>query len=128
MIEKLLKLQENSYVPVSGYRTSDIVITKDGKMFEGVNVENPSFRDGMCAEQTAIASACANGYGKNSFAALYIMTDGESVSTPCFLCRQLISELFEDSSLIICYNKKGDVKMYKVSDLCPYPFGESNLV
>ena len=117
MIEKLLKLQENSYVPVSGYRTS-----------EGVNVENPSFRDGMCAEQTAIASACANGYGKNSFAALYIMTDGESVSTPCFLCRQLISELFEDSSLIICYNKKGDVKMYKVSDLCPYPFGESNLV
>ena len=66
-IEKLLKLQENSYVPVSGYRTSAIVITKDGKMFEGVNVENPSFRDGMCAEQTAIASACANGYGKNIY-------------------------------------------------------------
>ncbi len=127
MIDKLLKLQENSYVPLSGYRTSSIVITKDGNMFNGVNVENPSFRDGMCAEQNAIANACSHGYEKNSFAALYVMTDGEAVSTPCFLCRQLISELFEDSALIICYNTKGEVKIYKVSDLCPYPFGENDL-
>ncbi len=128
MLDHLIKLQENSYVPLSGYRTASIVVTKDGKLFDGVNVENPSFRDGMCAEQNAIANACSHGYGKGDFAAIYVITDGETTSTPCFLCRQIINELFDRSSLVICYDTKGDVQMYKVSDLCPYPFDESDLV
>lgn len=128
MVDRLLKLLENSYVPLSKFRTSSIVVTKDGKMFEGVNVENPSFRDGMCAEQNAIANACSNGYDKKDFAAIYVMTDGSTVSTPCFLCRQLINELFDESSLVICYNTKGEAQMYKVSELCPHPFDENDLV
>jgi len=128
MVDKLLKLQENSYVPLTGYRTSSIVITKDGKMFDGVNVENPSFRDGICAEQNAIANACSHGYGIGDFSAIYVMTDGETVSTPCFLCRQVISELFDSTSLVICYNTKGEAQMFKVSDICLYPFNQSDLV
>ena len=61
MFEKLLELQKNSYVPLTGFRTAAIAMTKDGKGFPGVNVENPSFRDGLCAEQNAIAAACAAG-------------------------------------------------------------------
>jgi len=127
MFEKLLELQKNSYVPLTGFRTSSVVMTKDGKGFPGVNVENPSFRDGLCAEQNAIAAACSQGYGKGDFSILYVMTDGETVSTPCFLCRQVINELFDPTSSIICYNTKGDFKVYTVKELCPNPFDEKDL-
>ena len=104
MFEKLLELQKNSYVPLTGFRTAAIAMTKHGKGFPGVNVENPSFRDGLCAEQNAIAAACAQGYGKGDFSMIYVITDGETVSTPCFLCRQVITELFDRDSSVICYN------------------------
>lgn len=127
MLEKLKKLQENSYVPLTGFRTASIVVTKDGKSFPGVNVENPSFRDGICAEQNAIANACSHGYGKGNFSILYVITDGDKVSTPCFLCRQVINELFDRDSSVICYNRKGDFKVYTVEQLCPVPFDERDL-
>ena len=127
MLEKLKELQKNSYVPLTGFRTSSIVITKDGKGFPGVNVENPSFRDGLCAEQNAIAAACSAGYGKGDFLMLYVLTDGKTVSTPCFLCRQVINELFDDDATIVCYNTKGDTKVFTVAALCPEPFDERDL-
>jgi len=127
MFEKLQELQKNSYVPLTNYRTASIVITKDGKGFPGVNVENPSFRDGMCAEQNAIAAACSAGYGKGDFALLYVITDGQTVSTPCFLCRQVINELFDPDCLIICYSGQGEKNVYTVRQLCPAPFDEKDL-
>lgn len=127
MLEKLLELQKKSYVPLTGFRTAAIVVTKDGKAFPGVNVENPSFRDGLCAEQNAIAAACSEGYGKGDFKVLYVMTDGDTVSTPCFLCRQVINELFDKESIVICYNRRGENEMYTVEQLCPAPFDERDL-
>ena len=127
MFEKLLGLLENSYVPLTGFRTASIVITKDGRGFPGVNVENPSFRDGLCAEQNAIAAACSAGYGKGDFNLLYVITDGQTVSTPCFLCRQVINELFDPNSSVVCYNTKGEAKVYTVRQLCPEPFDERDL-
>ncbi len=127
MFEKLRELQKNSYVPLTNFRTAAIVFTKDGKGFPGVNVENPSFRDGLCAEQNAIAAACSHGYGKGDFSLMYLITDGQTISTPCFLCRQVINELFDPSSSIICYNTKGDFKIYTVRELCPEPFDERDL-
>ena len=128
MFDKLRELQKNSYVPLTNYRTAAIAVTKDGQGFPGVNVENPSFRDGLCAEQNAIAAACSAGYGKGDFSLLYVITDGTSVSTPCFLCRQVINELFDPECPVICYNNKGDSKIYTVRELCPAPFDENDLV
>lgn len=127
MFEKLKELQENSYVPLTNFRTASIVVTKDGKGFPGVNVENPSFRDGLCAEQNAIAAACSAGYKKGDFAVLYVLTDGKTISTPCFLCRQVITELFDPDSTVVCYNTKGESNVYTVRQLCPSPFDENDL-
>ncbi len=127
MFERLLELQKNSYVPISGFKTAAIVVTKDNKGFPGVNVENPSFRDGICAEQNAIAAACSAGYKKGDFAMLYLITDGEKLSPPCFLCRQIISELFDPKSIVVCYNRKGNRRLFYVEQLCPSPFNELDL-
>ena len=55
------------------------------------------------------------------------MVSSGEVGTPCFQCRQVISELFKKDAKVFCYSTKGDVVEYTVSDLCPYPFGDEDL-
>lgn len=127
MVEELLKLHENSYVPISNFCVSACVITTDNRKFYGVNVEDASTRAGTCAERAAIFNAITNGVKKGEFKELHVMTSSNTISTPCFVCRQMISELFNKDSLVRCYNTNGSYKDYKVSELCPYPFGEEDL-
>ena len=53
MREELIKLINNAHAPISGKSVACIVKMKDGTLFRGVNVENPSFKSGLCAEQVA---------------------------------------------------------------------------
>lgn len=127
MIEKLKELLKNSYSPYSKFAVSAIVVMKDGKEFNGVNVENASYGAGICAERSAILSAISNGYKKYDFKELNIMVSSGNISMPCFQCRQVISELFEKDVKINCYSINGDVETHFVSELCPYPFSEEDL-
>ena len=127
MREKLIKLLENSYSPYSNFKVAAIIVMKDGKEFYGVNVENASYGAAICAERSAIVSAISAGYKKGDFDKIYVMVSGNELSTCCFLCRQVISELFEEDREIILMSKNGEEKMYKVSELCPYPFNKGDL-
>lgn len=127
MREKLIKLLENSYSPYSSFQVASIAVMKDGREFGGVNVENASYGASICAERSAIASAISNGYKKYDFDKLYIMVSGNKLSTSCFLCRQVISELFEEDKEIILISKDGEEKVFTVKELCPYPFNEGDL-
>ena len=127
MKEKLLKLLENSYSPYSKFRVAAIVVMKDGCEFNGVNVENASYGVCNCAERSAIYSAISNGYKRYDFEKLYVMCDCDDIGTPCFVCRQVISELFASDKEITCINPIGDSKTFKVSELCPYPFDDETL-
>jgi cytidine deaminase len=55
------------------------------------------------------------------------MVSGEKLSTPCFICRQVITEFFDKEGSVILMGKNGETKTLKVSELCPYPFDESDL-
>ena len=55
------------------------------------------------------------------------MVSGEKLSMPCFMCRQVIVEFFDKDSEIILMGKNGEVDRYKVSEICPYPFDETDL-
>lgn len=127
MEESLKRLLKNSYSPYSGFKVAAIVLTKDGKTFAGVNVENASFGATICAERVAITTAITSGYKKGDFSKLYIMCDSERISTCCFLCRQTINEFFNKDDEVICYSNDGDKESFLVKDLCPYPFGSSDL-
>ena len=127
MEESLKSLLRNSYSPYSGFKVASICLMKDGKSFGGVNVENASYGATICAERVAITTAIANGYKKGDFSKLYVMCDSERVSSSCFLCRQMISEFYDKESEVIFYSNDGDKETYLVKDLCPYPFGSSDL-
>ena len=124
MREKLLKLLDNSYSPYSKFRVACIVVMKDGKEFNGVNVENASFGASICAERSAILSAISNGYKRYDFEKLYVMCDNEKIGMSCFLCRMVISEMFETNKEIIAMNPLGDIETHTVKELCPYPFSD----
>ena len=127
MIEKLLELHKNSYVPISHFPVSACVVMKDGKAFFGVNVEDASTRAGTCAERNAIFQAVTAGYKKGDFKEVNVMVSSGKIGTPCFVCRQMISELFDEDAIVRCFSTTGEYKEYTVKELCPYPFGEDDL-
>lgn len=127
MIEELKKIHSNSYAPISNFSVSACVVTNDGKKFYGVNVEDISTRAGVCAERNAMFAAITAGYKKGDFKECHVMVSDGSVGTPCFVCRQMISELFSNDAIIYCYSIKGEVKKYTVKELCPYPFESDDL-
>jgi len=127
MKEKLINLLNNSYSPYSKFRVAAIVVMKDGREFNGINVENASYGASICAERVAITSAIAAGYKKHDFDTMYVMCDSEKIGTCCFVCRQVISEFFEEDCLITMMTPSGEELVKTVSELCPYPFNEDNL-
>ena len=127
MKEKLISLLNNSYSPYSKFRVSAIAVMKDGNEFNGVNVENASYGGSICAERNAINSAISNGYKRYDFDKLYVMCDSAIIGTPCFICRPTISEMLDLNCDVICMNPNGESVVYKVKDLCPYPFSDDNL-
>ncbi|MDD4607794.1 MAG: cytidine deaminase [Bacilli bacterium] len=127
MKEKLQQLLDNSYSPYSKFRVAAIVVMKDGTEFNGVNVENASYGATICAERSAIVNAISHGYKKNEFDKLYVMCDNEKIGTPCFICRQVITEFFEQDREVTCFSNSGEIQTFKVLDLCPYPFDEEDL-
>ena len=125
MFDKLKKLLKNSYSPYYHFPVSAIVVTKDGKEFGGVNVENANGTS-ICAERNAIASAISNGYKKGDFDRIYIMLSSGEFGTPCFACRQVLLEFMDMNSQVISVNKDGLEKKYTLKELCPYPFDLKN--
>ena len=127
MRERLEKILENSYAPYSNMHFACIVETKNGNFYNGVNVENASYGAGICAERSAIVSAVSAGYKKGQFKELNVMVSSGEIGWPCFVCRQMISELFSRNAIVKCYSTKGEVEIHTVEELCPYPFSEDDL-
>lgn len=127
MREKLIKLLENSYSPYSNFRVASIAVMKDGQEFSGVNVENASYGASICAERSAILSAISAGYKPYDFETLYVMCDNDKIGMSCFMCRMVISEMFEPDKKIVAMNPSGEEEVHTVAELCPYPFGSEDL-
>lgn len=127
MQEKLKELLKNSYSPYSNFRVAAIIVMKDGKEFNGVNVENASYGASICAERSAIVSAISAGYKRGDFKELHVMVGSGKIGMPCFVCRQVISEMFEKGINVCCYDTNGNIEKYTVEELCPYPFGYEDL-
>lgn len=127
MKEKLIKLLNKAYAPYSNFHVAALIEMNDGKLIPGVNVENASYGASICAERNAITTAITLGYKKGDFKKIYVMVSGEKLSTPCFICRQVITEFFDKDSEIVLVGQNGEEEHYLVKDMCPYPFDEMDL-
>lgn len=127
--EKLLKEAEKArkkaYAPYSKFKVGAAVLTSDGKIFTGCNIENASFGLTVCAERVAISKAISEGSYK--FEAMVIIGDTNRPCSPCGACRQVISEFGEDIKIVMS-NLKGDVKIKKISELLSEAFNKNDLL
>lgn len=113
---------ENSYAPYSKFSVGAAVLTKDGKMFRGTNVENASYSLAICAERAALANALVNGH--TVFEAIAIYAPIDSIS-PCGACRQFIVEFGQHIILIFQQDKKTMQKY--IWELLPFAFTNTTL-
>ena len=127
LINEAIEARKLSYSPYSHFQVGAALLTKDGKVFKGANIENASYPLTMCAERNALYHAYMNGYKKEDFACLVVVADTEGPCSPCGACRQVISELFPNDAVIIMTNLKGDVKEVTINDLLPYSFSDKDL-
>ena len=129
--EQLIKLakeaRELSYSPYSNFAVGAAVLTKDGKVFKGSNIENASYPLCMCAERNALYNAYMNGYKKDDLVSLAIVADTDTPCTPCGACRQVISELFPSKSPIYMANMKDEVVEMTIEELLPLSFSGEDL-
>ena len=121
LIEEAFKAMENSYAPYSNFHVGAAVLTKDGKVFWGANIENASFGATNCGERSAIFAAYSNGYRKDTIKALAIVSDGDRIAAPCGICRQVLSELITGDTPIYLSNRKDEMDTC-MNDLLPFQF------
>lgn len=127
LVNSAVKARELSYSPYSKFKVGAALLCKDGKVFEGANVENSSYPLCMCAERNALYNAMMNGYKKEDFLALAIVADTDEACSPCGACRQVISELFPRDGAIYLANLKGALKETNVDELLPFAFSGEDL-
>ena len=119
LLEHSHKAKENAYSPYSSFKIGATILTKDGKMIDGCNVENAAYGSTMCAERTAIFKAVSMGYKPGDFEAIAIASSGDNFS-PCGSCRQVINEFGEDIDLIFEWD--GEVVVESLKGILPYNF------
>ncbi|MCT4585169.1 MAG: cytidine deaminase [Peptostreptococcaceae bacterium] len=118
------KAKENAYVPYSKFHVGAALLTDEGKIFTGCNVECASYGGTNCAERTAIFKAVSEGY--KNFKAIAIASDLNDYTYPCGICRQVIIEFGLDIDIIVGDSNK-EYKVYKASEMMPYSFTKEDL-
>ena len=127
LILKAREARSLSYSPYSKFKVGAALLTKDGKVFVGANIENSSYPLCMCAERNALYNAMMNGYKKDDFVALALSADTDEPCSPCGACRQVISELFPKDAPIIMSNLEGKEKVATIEELLPFAFSGDDL-
>ena len=127
LIARAKEARELSYSPYSKFKVGAAVLTKDGKVFLGANIENSSYGLCMCAERNALYHTYLSGYKKDDIVALALIADTDEPTSPCGACRQVISELMNEDAPVIMANLKGAVKVTNPKELLPFAFSEDAL-
>ena len=117
--------QANAYAPYSNFPVGAALVTPEGEIYAGCNVENAAYPQGGCAETAAIAAMA--GAGRRRIAEILVIGNGEGLCTPCGGCRQRIREFAEAGTPIHVAGPEGVRQSFTLEGLLPYSFGPEHL-
>ena len=125
LLEEAREARKNAYAPYSGFAVGAALLTKDGKVFRGCNIESSVFSPSLCAERVALAKAISE--GEKGFAAIAIVggpacVEPHSPCFPCGVCRQVLSEHVDGSAFCVVVEEEGEARSYTLSELLPKTF------
>jgi len=124
LVQKAAEAKMSAYAPYSNFRVGAALLTEEGRVFTGCNIENASFGLSNCAERTAVYKAVSEGFRK--FKAIAVSTDTEEITSPCGACRQVLMEFDTDMDVIMA-NVHGQYQVYKAKELLPLAFTPKKL-
>lgn len=116
LIKIAREAREKAYVPYSKFKVGAALLTTDGLVFTGCNVENASYGLTCCAERTAIFKAVSEGHV--NFDSLAVIADVPTMCSPCGACRQVIAE-FGGNIKVHMANLKGEYMTKTAEELLP---------
>lgn len=130
LIEAALTARQASYSPYSGYQVGAALLTEEGTVYTGCNIENAAYSPTVCAERTAFFKAVSQ--GERRFRAIAIAgSPGGPVTQlawPCGVCRQVMMEFCDpDTFVVLAAKSKEDYRIRTLGELLPEGFGPDNL-
>ena len=125
LIELAKQAREYAHAPYSKFEVGTALVTTDGKVYSGCNIENSTYGLTTCAERVAIFKAVSE--GSKEIARIAVVADTGNLTPPCGACRQIIWEFAADQTIVILANLEGDVEKVEIKDLLPKAFDASFL-
>jgi cytidine deaminase len=130
LIDLAIEARNNAYTPYSDFKVGAALLSKEGKVYKGCNIENAAYTPTNCAERTAFFKAVSEGV--TDFKAIAIVggydKDGLKFCPPCGVCRQVMMEFCEsDKFRILLLDEDDEIKSYLLKDVLPFGFGPKNL-
>lgn len=124
LLSSALDVQNNAYAPYSKFKVGAALLTENGNVYKGCNVENASFGGTICAERGAAMAALA-AEGKTSFKLLAVASSADDPAPPCALCRQFLSEFMSPYAQVYMVSRtSGVIRHYSFGALLPCSFTE----
>ncbi|MGL1862623.1 MAG: cytidine deaminase [Pseudodesulfovibrio sp.] len=120
--EAARQASKTAYAPYSNFPVGAALLTENGEIYVGCNVENASYGLTNCAERSAIFTAVADGRGRGDFSALFIYTPGRVCHAPCGACRQVLTEFFTPEVFIYSACDSGEIIAWTMDELLPDSF------
>ena len=121
LCQKAIDMRSESYAPYSDFLVGSALLTEDGQIYTGCNIENSAFGPSICAERTAIFKAVSEGH--RDFVAIAISggkRDGElQYCAPCGVCRQVMREFSKPSFKIYLAKSADEYREYTLGELLP---------
>ena len=119
------KAKSNSYSPYSKFRVGAVLVSSEGNLYSGVNVENSSYGLTTCAERNAVFKAVSE--GEKSFKTIVLASDAEDFIPPCGACRQVMMEICGPDLEVVMSNSENEIRILKLKELLPLSFNKEYL-
>lgn len=127
LIDVARAARKAAYAPYSHFHVGAAVLTEDGQVFSGCNVENAAYPEGVCAEAGAISAMALGGGRRIRCVAISAGPQGElRACLPCGGCRQKILEFAGDEAEVLVDSPEG-VQRHRFAELMPHAFGPGTL-
>ena len=120
LLERAKMAREHAYIPYSGFAVGAAVLTGQGEIYTGCNIENASYGATCCAERVALFKAVSQ--GEQDIRAIAVVAGAKQPVPPCGICRQVMVEL-APQALVVMANLEGKLEIREVGQLLPGPFG-----
>lgn len=124
-IDIAVEALDKAYVPYSHFPVGACLVTKEGKTYQGLNIENASYGLSNCAERTAFFKAVSE--GERVFSHLVIAGHTPEPISPCGACRQVMAEFCDPAMPVTLVGDNGVIKETTVEGLLPYSFTDKDL-